>query len=354
MSKNIIWTPNLSPIGGVETFIYSVARKYSDHDIMVLFRTADQKQLERLSRYVRTMQWNGQDRFSCEKLFMNLDTVIADYVDAKEYIRMIHADYKALDLRIPLHPKTTRYIAVSENSAKSFQEMAGILPEVYYNPIIITKPRRVLHLISTTRLSKEKGAERMDMLANALDDAGIPFTWTVYTNDDERNNLKNEHFLFAKPRLDVTDFIADADYLVQLSDCEGYPYSVLEAVCNRVPVITTPLSILEEIGLKDGENCIVLPFDMSEIPIQRIYKGLKRFNYEPRADNWDELLAPGESTYDPKADGLVAIKCVSAYFDTSMKRNVYPNQIIYVEQTRAKLILEAGFGIEYNNKTDTV
>ena len=349
--KNIIWTPNIANIGGIETFIYSVARKYSDYDITVLYRYADQEQIKRLAKYVRTVQWNGQDRLSCDKLFINLDASIADYVDAKEYIHIIHADYKALNYRVNLNPKTTRYIAVSQNSADSFQKMTGILPEVFYNPLITQKPRKILHLISATRLSDEKGAWRMDALADALDAAGVPYIWTVYTNDKTR--LKNKHFLFAEPRLDVADFIADADYLVQLSDCEGYNYSALEALCNGVPVITTPLPILEEMGMKDSENCIVLPFDMSDIQVKRIVKGLKKFKYEPRSDAWDQLLEPGASTYNKKEEALVPIKCVSAYFDTELQHNVYRNQIIYVKRNRAKLIIDAGFGVRYNNNTDT-
>jgi glycosyltransferase involved in cell wall biosynthesis len=43
------------------------------------------------------------------------------------------------------------------------------------------------------------------------------------------------------PRLDIRDYIADADYLVQLSDTEAWSYSVLESLSLGTPVITTPI-----------------------------------------------------------------------------------------------------------------
>ena len=87
---------------------------------------------------------------------------------------------------------------------------------MHYNPIDIEKPKKVLNLVSATRLTKEKGKSRIIKLAVALEKAGIPFVWNIFTDDEKE--ILHPNIAFLKPRLDVTNYIANADYLVQLSD----------------------------------------------------------------------------------------------------------------------------------------
>ena len=49
-----------------------------------------------------------------------------------------------------------------------------------------------------------------------MDREKIPYIWTIFTNDKEVINHPNVCYM--SPRLDISDYIADADYLVQLSD----------------------------------------------------------------------------------------------------------------------------------------
>ena len=57
---NIFYVSNFNIIGGIETFIYELARKYSDYDITVVYKTGDQDQLERLRKHVKVRQYQGQ------------------------------------------------------------------------------------------------------------------------------------------------------------------------------------------------------------------------------------------------------------------------------------------------------
>ena len=57
--------------------------------------------------------------------------------------------------------KITRYLGVSELVCDTFEEMTGNKTELAYNPIEIKKPKKVLNLISATRLTAEKGRGRM-------------------------------------------------------------------------------------------------------------------------------------------------------------------------------------------------
>ena len=88
-----------------------------------------------------------------------------------------------------------------------------------------------------------------------------------------------------EPKLDIEKYIANADYLVQLSDNEGYCYSVVEALTQGIPVLVTPCPVFNEIGLINGENCYILPYDMNELPIDDIYNNIPKFEYTPMKDD---------------------------------------------------------------------
>ena len=219
-TKNIFYMNKLSPIGGAESFLYYISRYLQDSDITIVYRIGNGKQVNRLQKYVRVVKWEQGDIIECEKAFYNYYTDILDFVNAKEHIQVLHTDYKEqlknIGYGFTANPKIQKYIAPTKVVAEHFTEVYGLPCEVVANPIVLEKPRRVLHLISATRLSKEKGKERMIKLMNLLDAEKIPYLWTIFTNDKEIIDRQNVSYM--KPRLDISSYIADADYLVQLSD----------------------------------------------------------------------------------------------------------------------------------------
>ena len=46
-----------------------------------------------------------------------------------------------------------------------------------------------------------------------------------------------------------------------MSDSEALPYSVVEALALKTKVVVTPLETYDELGVKDGVNAIVIPFE---------------------------------------------------------------------------------------------
>lgn len=341
MYDNLFYFANINAIGGIETMFWHLARKYGSQDITILYRKADPAQLRRLRDLVRVIPFTGQ-RVRCRKAFFNYSADIIDYIDADEYCLIIHADYRTQGYAargLPIYPKIDRYIAVSRTAAAGFKELSGINPEVCYNPFVPDKPRKVLRLISATRLTAEKGKARMELLANALDAAGIPWSWDVYTND--RNGFQHPNITVCPPRLDILDFVADADYLVQLSDAEAYSYSIMEALSVGTPVIVTAMPVCEEMGIRDGVSGWILPYDMSEIPADKIYMGLKKFKYERPADRWAELLAPGVSSWaEEKAKG-VTVTATQKFIDLQADNRVREKDEIWTCSWERGLDLEA-------------
>lgn len=337
--NNVFFFPHINEIGGVETFLYNIARKYGGtHDITVFYKTGDQAQIDRLREYVSIRRWDGKSIIKCKKLFVNYGSEIIDHADAEEIIQVIHADYKTMNLQPNLDERITKRIAVSELARDRFVEAGGPEPEVCYNPLAAAKPRKILRLVSATRLTQEKGLARIRKLANALNDAGVLFEWTIYTTTNQAA-IYATNVITRPPRLDIADYIAAADYLVQLSDCEAYCYTVVEALSMGTPVIVTDLPVYNELGL-DEKNSIRLPLEMEDLPIEKIRKGLPRVKgYKPPEDRWKEILAGGA----PKYKKTIEVEATAEFMDLKANgKKRKPGERWRVPMARADLLEERG------------
>lgn len=336
--KNIFYFKLLNKIGGIETFFYQLAKKYKDWDITIYYSYGDFEQVKRLAQYVRVRKYKGE-HIVCDKAFFAFNLDIIDNVEANEYIQIAHGDYKAMGIRPNQSPKINRYIGVSQLVCDTFSEITGHEVELSYNPFEKPKPRKILNLISATRLTSEKGKDRIIQLASQFESANIPYIWTIFTDDADA--IENENIVYRSPRLDIIDYIANADYLVQLSDNEGYCYSVVEALSVGTPVIVTKCPVFEEIGV-NKTNGFILDFDLKKVPLKAIYKGLKPFTYDPPKDRWGEILAKGESTYADDMNKRVRIKAIKPYWDILEERFVSYGEVYEVSLHRGEYIVDNG------------
>lgn len=335
--KNIFYFRHINKIGGIESFFYYLAKKYKDYDITIYYETGDIYQIKRLSKFVRVKQYNGE-HIKCDKAFFNFNLDIIDNVEAKEYIQIAHGDYKAMGIKPNTHNKITKYLGVSNQVCKTYEEITGNETSLVYNPIKIDKPDRVLNLISATRLTAEKGKKRIIKFAKLLEENNIPYIWTIFT--DDTNAINNPNIIYMKPRLDIINYIANADYLVQLSDNEGYCYSVVESLSVGTPVIVTDIPVFKEIGVKNGQNGFIVDFDLSNVNIKDIYQKSLKFKYEPKEDNWNEVLAKGESTYQKDLKTKVKVKCIKTYYDIDLQKYIYTTDKPYiVNKVRAEELI---------------
>ena len=219
--NNIIYVSDIAVIGGVETYVYEMVKKYHNLDIAVVYKTADAKQLQRIREYCPAYQFLGQD-IICKVAIINYDTSIIDYIKEGKIYQGIHADYEDpfYKGRVPQDKRIYKYIAITKHIEQSFKKMTGNENIVQiYNPLDVEK-KKPLILVSATRLSAIKGKDRMIKLAEALDKKGINYIWYILTTDRADINLPN--IVYIKPRLDDWKWISKADYLVQVSDSERF------------------------------------------------------------------------------------------------------------------------------------
>lgn len=315
MIKNIFYFNHINIIGGVENFFYELAKKYNAWDIVIYYKSGDKEQIERLKKFVEVKKYKNEI-IECEKAFFNYNASIIDNVIAKEYYMIIHADYKAQGVKPPMISKITKYIGVSQAVCDSFTELTGKPCELCYNPISIDPPKRVLKLVSATRLTKEKGRQRMIKFAEILDRANIPYIWEVYTNSTEK--IDNPHVIYRNPTLEINGILKNADYVIQLSDSESYCYTMIQALLLGTPIIVCPWECLKELGITE-EYGFILPFDLSNVPIQEIYTKEFNFKYCQKNDRWNEILAKGESQYQKDLNTRCLVEATDEYINHNIK-----------------------------------
>lgn len=322
---NILYIRDISPLGGVETFVWEMVKKYHKYDIAVVYKTADQKQLARLRQYCMCYEHRNQ-RIKCKTAIINWDTSIIDFIEEGAQIyQVIHGDYTnpVYTWKPKTHPRIKEYIGVTKFVAEGFIKLMGCQNTTYvYNPLTIDEEEKMLILVSATRLSPIKGKARMQELANALDTAGIKYIWYVFTND--KYALRSDNVVYMNPRLDVGRWLSKADYVVQLSDTEACSYTINEALYRNIPVIVTPLPYLEEIGVKDGKNAWILNFDCSNMQhiVDNIYNKPK-FTFKQLKDRYDEYLTHTPSHFEEDKKMKVKVEAL----DTYEKFNVSDGQL---------------------------
>ena len=336
---NIFYFDRLNKIGGVETFFYEIAKKYCNNDITVFYSYGDLEQIQRLKKYIRVIKYTGQN-IKCKKAFFNYSLKPIDNIEAERYYEIIHANYKDLGIRPNVHDKINEYIGVSQSVCDVFTELTGLPCTLCYNPITIEKPKRVLYLISATRLTAEKGKNRILKLAKALDDAEIPYIWTIFTNDTRE--IQHPRIIFMEPQLNIRDYIAKADYTVQLSDTEAYCYTMIESLLLNVPVIVTPWACLKELNITNDYG-FILPFDMTNIPVDEIYNKKFNFKYNLKPDNWNQILELSKSTYKEELNSIYTVEALSAYqnnklVDAELGHIPEPGEIWDVSKERFDLL----------------
>ncbi len=264
--ENIVYVENFCNItfNGYITWLLEIGKAFPEYNITIIYTEINEVPLKDFSKYFKCIKYNPNINYTCNKLITTYSTYffptnIFCLEENSVFIHGIIADFENAAIRTD--DIYDRYIAVCKHAAKKAE---GYMPsdniEYIYNPYTHAKAniKPHLRLISATRNSPEKGIERIKKFAAILDEENIPYTWQVFTNVLEPNQ---GGLIFREGVSNVKDFIADSDYLLQLSDSEALSYSALEALCSSTKIIITPLPAIQELQLEEGVNSFIIPFE---------------------------------------------------------------------------------------------
>lgn len=365
--KIILYHTNPLEFGGVDTFDYNFCKKLKDkYDITFVYKYGNEKTIKRLeSLGIKVNKYDDNKRYECDICILASawggypETVIAK---SGRYIQMVHADYKRaveVDFHYTKWHKTTEHVGVSDQVCKSFKEMypKEKITRIYniLDDKLETKP--ILKLVSATRLSKEKGYSRMLKLAKSLKEAGIRFRWTIFTDLELYNQkpIDMDEIVYMNPTRDIFDYIAEADYGVQLSDTEGYSYFINECLQYGTPVICTNFPSAYEI-MEDEVNGYILDMDLSNLNIDKIVNNIpNKFKYteKGKVNDWTKLLNKKSIQKKSKKIKVYKITPLEDYEDKKPEYILTPENLsnnkakrgisYYIkDESRAKIIKESG------------
>lgn len=306
-----IYTSQINKIGGIETFIFSFCKKMSKfYDITVFYDAISTDQLLRLSDICQVMKNDIDYPVICDTLIMNkiADRIPPNFTFEKS-IQVVHC-LKQRDWKMPKNRHIT--VNVSEASKESWHDEIK-KSEVIHNLTAFDKVPKALTLVSAMRVGavdKQGNDDRCIKFANMLDKANIKYIWMYFADRQLKNEPEN--MIYCGSRIDVKPYIKAADYYVCLSGVEAFSYSLLESLNLKTPVLVTPLAQNAEMGIEDGKNGYIVPFNVEEFDVKKILK-IPIFNYtydnESLIKQWRELLGDTKPTrkYKPKREVEVTV-----------------------------------------------
>lgn len=364
--KNIIYCRDISELGGVETYVYQLAKKYKDLDIAVVYKTIHPNQLKRLEKICYTYKHTNQ-KIICDVAVINYDSSIIDYItpeiwkenlkegDPRGIYQGVHADYSnPVYKEIPHDDRIKCYLCITKFILNTYPKIIGADNAMLcYNPLEVEDEPKPLILVSATRLSIVKGKSRMEALVKELDRRDINYLWYVFTED--RNAIDSPNVIFMNPRLDVYKWIAQADYVVQLSDTEACSYTINESLYRNIPVIVTPLPYLKEIGYKDGKNGYTMEFDCSNVKdIADKILDIPKFEFKKMKDGYNKIFIKSKSDYYEKYLKPVNMRIIfeRGYKDLFLDKWVVHNEIIEnIPMYRARDLEQSGLAVIIDEKS---
>ena len=300
----IIYTNSLTATCGIVTWTLNFCEQLSkSHKIKVvsmMFRPDIRKELE---LYADTEVYSPALTYRCRTLIQNyqIDGIPSNFMAAQTYI-VLHCDYSDPDFGLIEYPdRKVKYIAVSEVAAGRIRERFNI-DCMAIKPFLSTKKlfRRIFKFVSATRLTRDKGIERMKKLAGMFKDAGVRFQWLIFCDRD----ITSVSFRSDYPELivansvsnyEMLDYMKEADFVIQLSDSEGFCYAVHEALLVGTPVIVTDIPVFDMVI--DGYNGYKVPLDIENhfINVLNMVMNIpKDFDYDPETyetrQKWINIL----------------------------------------------------------------
>lgn len=334
----VLYRSNLYKIGGFMTFLQNFcAALKDDYDITVVGKKCDPMRLSQLSKMVR-VDLSGQEIYCDTLLQLSIMDELPKNIHAKRVVRMVHTCKTSNEWTIP--NDYDDLIFVSETSKRSFADTSEAA--VIHNMITVEHKKHLLLLSATRFPAPDKGIieDRMRILCKMLNDKGISFTWLNFADGQMKDPPAN--FYNMGVSYNMQGMIKKADYLVQLSDSECWSYSCLEALMQGTPIICTPFPSAFEMGIIDGVNAHVIPFDMDFDVNKLLIIPRFKFNYDNEfiRQQWIKLLGDSIPLHDYDPDSLTQVEVLKDFHDIVIGAVLHKGEKRIMTKQRAQQITE--------------
>lgn len=294
----IFYFPEIHIIGGVESVIENLSRRY---EFSVLYEREDKERLKYFNDLgIETIKYVGQP-IECDTLLRVLDGDAE--IKVKKRKLFIHGMYyEKVDI-----PEHDEIYACSKTAAEQFEKVTGLKVDVLYNPIELIETTKPLIIGVFSRLSSEKGKWRYKYLIDELKASKKPFLMLIFT--DFPFEVDDKRVIMMNPVMNDTEWMKKCDYIANLSNTEAGSITMQKALKLGIPLITTKLPILEEFNITD-KVAKILEFDMSNLDIEDLWNIPKVSWKEPISKEWEKMKKRvfREMQEEPKVEEVKEIK----------------------------------------------
>jgi len=268
LTKNLIYIGDgcAGIFNGYVSWLKNIGRCFkNNYKITILYDSMNQSVLKYLSKYFNCIKRKNDTNYCCYRLLVTYSTYYypKNIIALDQTYMFIHGNMSDYEHTRVFHDDLyTHYVAVSKIAA---EKAKGYFPtnniEYVINPFKLEKDlvKPHLKLCSAFKYSDVKRPDRVEKFASILDELEIPYTWNVFTDQKENTNING--LIYRTRVLNPIPYIKDSDYFVLLSDSEAMPYCIMEAISVKTKVIVTPLEAYDELGIVNGKNGFIIPFN---------------------------------------------------------------------------------------------
>lgn len=272
---------------------------HKEHEIIYFYEAGDQPLLDEIGKYASQVIQNRGQKIEGDLCIYSSISHAENRITARKFAQVVHTDLHAWS--VAYKPVNIDFhIAVGQSVANSLKIHNGLDAIVIPNLLAEPEIEPVLRLMTASRIAERKGFERIVEMAKRMSIAGKKFVWEIYGNGSPSyiGNFRysitnNPSVVLMGERKGVQSFMARSDYVVQLSDNEGFCYSVYEALQVGTPVIVTRWDGVEKV-VQDGVNGYILDMDLANLDIEKLYNSIPkcgRLEVENSLLSWQELFA---------------------------------------------------------------
>jgi len=275
----ILYSKIVHRVSGLQTFEKAFISHLSKFcDIKYVYDAGDPNVIKDFGEICTTIKNSGQRIRGDICIYSSIEHETHN-IQAKSYIQVYHTELSKWKVKPNTKDPVDVHIAVSEVVQKDLRDKFNIESEVIPNLVPVFKEKRVIRFLTATRINVGKGLDRIFTLTKKLREENLLFTWDIY-GDGSKTIIQMYKELFSdypevsfkgyRKSEEMPNFMKGADYVVQLSDAEGYCYSVYEALHAGIPVIVTRWEGVEQV-VEDGVNGHILDMNMDNVDVHLFY-----------------------------------------------------------------------------------
>jgi hypothetical protein len=340
--KILLFTYDLSTIGGIETSFFQLAQylKQSGHSVGVRFGVSSPLQLQRYKEVGIDISQERNE--TCDVLIIGSVWRQPKMIAAKLTVQQIHADWtdkfwngagSGLQMIHTADNNVDIYACVSESSA-SFVRKATKKQVIVMNNLApvksVVKRSKGDKVVfgAFTRMTAEKGLKNYQAFRERVLELGINAEFKVFTSGGAPDGWEHN-----EPIKDIKTVIGGVDYVVSLADTESFGYTIAEANSCGIPCIIKRCNSTKEF-FSDKDNLIlddVQDFDKKSLK-------LKVTSYKLR--EMTEASVDGAiAMFKGMVKGKQILKVRRSYWDIKARKQRGIGEVFAADKERAKELL---------------